>query len=148
MVFDPSCARCRDAGRGQFFTYQAGDGRAWHFDVTLAAALVRAHPETLGLVAVADLLEHAARNEVDEGHVAHVDEAVPLLAVTLEVDGLTAALLIDGNHRLRKLAALGVPEAQLYLLTEELTAGVIALGPDGPRSELGRLIQRGQAGAG
>jgi hypothetical protein len=147
-MFDPSCAHCRDAGVGQFFTHHGGDGRVWHFDVALAAQVALANPDTLGLVAVADLLEHAAHNEVDFAHVPHVDETLPLLAVTLETGDGPAALLIDGNHRLRKLAALGVPQAQLYLLTEELSQGVIALGPDGPRSELGRLIQRGQAGAG
>jgi hypothetical protein len=148
MVFDPPCARCRDAGGGQYFTYHSGDGRVWHFDVALAAQVALANHDTLGLVAVADLLEQAARNEVDDAHIPHVDETLPLLAVTLDTGDGPAALLIDGNHRLRKLAALGVPEVQLYLLTEELTAGVIALAPDGPRSELGRLIQRGQAGAG
>jgi len=141
------CARCRDGGRGQFYTYAFGDGRVWHFDVGLAARLARAHPETLGLVAVADLLEHARRNEVDAAHVQHVDETVPLLAVTLEVDGSPVGILIDGNHRLRKLAALGVPDARVYLLGRELTEAVIALGPGGPRSELGRMIQRGQGGA-
>jgi hypothetical protein len=148
MVFDPRCARCRDAGRGQYFSYHGGDGRAWHFDVALATQVALANPDTLGLVAVTDLLGHAARNEVDPDHVPHVDETRPLLAVTLDSGDGPAALLIDGNHRLRKLAALGVAEAQLYLLTEELTQDVIALGPDGPRSQLGWLIQRGQAGAG
>jgi hypothetical protein len=147
-MFDPGCARCRDAGVGQYFTYHSGDGRAWHFDVALATQVALANPDTLGLVAVSDLLAHATRNEVDPDHVPHVDETLPLLAVTLDTGDGPAALLIDGNHRLRKLAALGVAEAQLYLLTEELTQGVIALGPDGPRSELGRLIQRGQAGPG
>ena len=143
-VFDSGCARCRDAGRGQFFTYDCGDGRVWHFDVGLAAQVALAHPETLGLVAVADLLEHTRQNEVDAEHVPHVDETLPLLAVTLDVDGSPFAILIDGNHRLRKLAALGVPDAQVYLLDREQTEAVIALGPEGPRSELGRLIQRGQ----
>jgi hypothetical protein len=142
--FDPRCAKCRDAGQGQFFTYDFGDGRVWHFDVRRAAEVALAHPETLGLVAVADLLEHSHRNEVDLEHIHHVDETIPLLAVTLEVDGNTFAILIDGNHRLRKLAALGVPDAQVYLLDREQTQTVIALGPDGPRSELGRLIERGQ----
>ena len=85
--FDPSCARCRDGGRAQFYTYDFGDGRVWHFDVDLAARLAQAHPEMLGLIAVADLLEHTEHNEVDPAHVYHVDETVPLLAVTLEVDG-------------------------------------------------------------
>src|SRR5262245_8774796 len=148
MAFDPACAHCRDAGVGQYFTYDSGDGRAWHFDVDLAAQVAVANPDTLGQVAVADLPEHAPRSEGDPSHGFHVDETLPLLAVTLDTGDGPAALLIDCNHRLRKLAALGVPEAQLYLLTEELTQGVIALGPDGPRSQLGRLIQRGQAGAG
>ena len=113
----------------------------------LAARLAQAHPEALGLVAVADLLEHTALNEVDAAHVLRVDETTVLLAVTLEVDGSPVGILIDGNHRLRKLAALGMPDAQVYLLSPELTEAVIALGPDGPRSELGRLIQRGQGGA-
>ena len=148
MTFDPRCARCREGGRGQFYTYDSGDGRVWHFDVGLAMRLALAHPETLGLVAVADLLGHAGRNEVDALHVHHVDETVPLLAVTLEVDSALVCVLIDGNHRLRRLAALGVPDAQVYLLSRELTGGVIALGPDGPRSELGLMIQRlGEADA-
>jgi hypothetical protein len=141
--FDPSCARCRDRGRAQSYTYDFGDGRVWHFDVDLAARLAQAHPETLGLVAVADLLEHTEHNEVDAEHVQHVDETIPLLAVTLEVDGSPVGILIDGNHRLRKLAARGVADAQVYLLSRELTEAVIALGPDGPRSELGRMIQQG-----
>jgi hypothetical protein len=143
-VFDARCPRCRDAGRDQFFSYDCGDGRIWHFDVGLAARVARAHPETLGLVAVADLLAHTGRNEVDPEHVPHVDETIPFLAVTLDVDGSPFAILIDGNHRLRKLAALGVLDAQVYMLDREQTEAVIALGPDGPRSELGRLIQRGQ----
>ena len=147
MTFDPRCARCREGGGGQFYTYDLGDGRVWHFDVGLATRVALAHPGTLGLVAVADLLEHAAHNDIDTAHVQHVDETVPLLAVTLEVDGTEVGILIDGNHRLRKLAALGVPDAQVYLLTRALTEEVIALGPGGPRSELGRLIQRGQGGA-
>jgi len=142
--FDPRCAKCRDASQEQFFTYDLGDGRLWHFDVQRAAEVARAHPETLGLVAVADLLEHTSRNEVDPEHVPHVDETIPLLAVTLDVDGSPFAILIDGNHRLRKLVALGVPDAQVYWLDREQTQTVIALGPDGPRSELGRLIQQGQ----
>ncbi len=146
-MFDSLCARCRDAGRGQFYTYDCGDGRTWHFDVDLAARLALAHPETLGLVAVAELLEHTTRNEVDPEHIHHVDETIPLLAVTLHVDGSPFAILIDGNHRLRKLAALGVLDAQVYLLNREQTEAVIALGPDGPRSELGRSIQHGQEGA-
>ena len=141
--FDTSCARCRDGGRWQFYTYEFGDGRAWHFDVDLAAGLAQTHPETLGLVAVADLLEHTAHNEVDAEHVHHVDGTIPLLAVTLVVDGSEAGILIDGNHRLRKLALLGVADAQVYLLTRELTDAVIALGPDGPRSALGLMIQQG-----
>jgi hypothetical protein len=60
------------------------------------------------------------------------------------VDGSPFAILIDGNHRLHKLAALGVLDAQVYLLDREQTEAVIALGPDGPRSKLGRMIQRGQ----
>jgi MoxR-like ATPase len=64
--------------------------------------------------------------------------------VTLELDGNASALLIDGNHRLRKLAALGVLDAPVYLLNKELTEAVIALGPEGPRSELGRMIQQEQ----
>ena len=148
MTFDPRCARCREGGGGQFYTYDPGDGRVWHFDVGLAMRVALAHPETLGLVAVADLLGHAGRNEVDAAHVNHVDETLPLLAVTLEVDGSPLGILIDGNHRLRKLAALGIPDAQVYLLSRELTEGVIALGPDGPRSELGLMIQRlGEADA-
>ena len=140
---DPACARCRDGGRAQFYTYEFGDGRVWHFDVNLATRIAQAHPETLGLVAVADLLEHTAHNDIDAAHVQHVDETIPLLAVTLEVDGSPVGILIDGNHRLCKLAALGVADAQVSLLTKELTEAVIALGPDGPKSELGRLIQLG-----
>ena len=65
------------------------------------------------------------------------------------MDSALVCVLIDGNHRLRKLAALGVPDAQVYLLSRELTEGVIALGPDGPRSGLGLMIQRlGEADAG
>jgi len=143
-VIDPRCAKCRDAGQGQFFTYDFGDGRIWHFDVRRAAEVALTHSETLGLVAVADLLEHTSRNEVDPQHVHHVDETIPLLAGTLEVDENPFAILIDGNHRLRKLAALGVLDALVYLLNREQTQTVIALGPDGPRSELGRLIQQGQ----
>ena len=146
-MFDPCCVRCRDAGGGQFYTYEFGDGRVWHFDVGLAARVALEHPETLGLVAVADLLEHTRKNEVDEAHVHHVDETIPLLAVTLEVDGTLGAILIDGNHRLRKLAALGVTDVQVYVLNREQTEAVVALGPDGPRSELGRLIQQGPGGA-
>ena len=119
--FNTSCARCRDGGRAQFYTYEFADGRVWHFDVGLAGRIAEAHPETLGLVAIADLLEHARHNEVDAAHVRHVDETGPLLAVTLEVDGSPVGILIDGNHRLRKLAALGVPDAQVYLLVPELT---------------------------
>ena len=144
--FNTACVRCRDGGWAQFYTYEFGDGRVWHFDVGLAGRIAEAHPETLGLVAVADLLEHTRHNEVDADHVHHVDETIPLLAVTLEVGGRTVGILIDGNHRLRKLAALGVPDAQVYLLGPELTEAVIALGPDGPQSELGRLIQLGQGG--
>jgi hypothetical protein len=141
--FDTSCARCRDGGRAQFYTYEFGDGRVWHFDVGLATRIALAHPETLGLVAVADLLEHTEHNEVDAEHIQHVDENIPLLAVTLVVDGNEVGILIDGNHRLRKLAALGVADAQVYLLSRELTEAAIALGPDGPKSELGRMIQLG-----
>ena len=144
--FETSCARCRDGGRAQFYTYEFGDGRVWHFDVGLAARLAQAHPETLGQVTVADLLEHAAHNDIDTAHVQHVDETVPLLAVTLEVDGRPVGILIDGNHRLRKLAALGAADVQVCLLSPEQTEAVIALGPAGPRSELGRLIQLGQDG--
>ena len=143
-VFDASCAKCRDAGRIQCFTYETGDGRVWHFDVGPAAQIARAHPETLGVVAVADLLEHTCQNEVDQQHIHHVDETIPLLAVTLDVDGNVLALLIDGNHRLRKLAALGVPDAQVYLLDRKQTEAVIALGPEGPRAALGYMIQRKQ----
>src|SRR5262249_47647440 len=113
VSFDPRCARCREGGRGQFYTYDSGDRRVWHFDVGLALRVARAPPETLGVFSVADLLEHAAHNEVDTTHVHHVDETVPLLAVTLEVSGSAFGILIDGNHRLRKLAALGVPDAQV-----------------------------------
>jgi len=63
-VFDPRCVKCRDA-QGQYFTYDFGDGHIWHFDVQRAAAVALAHPETLGLVVVTDLLEHTSRNEVD-----------------------------------------------------------------------------------
>ena len=148
MAFDPHCARCRDAGAGQFFSFSSGDGRAWHFDVHLALQVARANPACLVVLAVADLLDHAARNQVDDAHVPHVDETVPLLAVTLDTGDGPGCILIDGNHRLRKLAALGVPEVRVYLLSEELTQQVIALGPDGPRSELGRRIQRGLEGTG
>ena len=75
MTFDPRCARCREGGRGQFYTYEFGDGRVWHFDVGLATRVALAHPGTLGLVA--DLLEHVAHNEVDATHVHHVDETPP-----------------------------------------------------------------------
>jgi hypothetical protein len=147
-VFDPRCPRCRDAGSEQYYTFDGGDGRLWHFDVGLAAQIALTHPETLGLVAVADLLAHAGRNEVDPAHVSHVDETIPLLAVTVEQGGGPVAVLIDGNYRLRKLAALGVADAQVYLLDREQTEAVIALGPDGPRSDLGHLIQRGLRDAG
>ena len=63
-MFDPRCVKCRDA-QGQYFTYDFGDGHIWHFDVQRAAAVALAHPETLGLVVVTDLLEHTSRNEVD-----------------------------------------------------------------------------------
>ena len=41
--FDPRCAKCRDASQEQFFTYDLGDGRLWHFDVQRAAEVALAH---------------------------------------------------------------------------------------------------------
>ena len=61
--FDARCARCRDAGRGQFFTYDGGDGRVWHFDVDRAARLATENPyynpRPVEYAGVRQLLENA-----------------------------------------------------------------------------------------
>jgi hypothetical protein len=117
----------------------------WVFDVTAAAAIIRAEPrETVSLPvgpwARAYGLDRDPGSDTaaipllgpgpgfSRAYAMTTDLTQPLIIATLLVTGgEPAALLIDGTHRLFKGHATGTAELPAYLLTEAETLAIRAL---------------------
>jgi hypothetical protein len=117
----------------------------WVFDITTAAAILRAKPrETVGLPvepwARAYGLDRDPSSDpgtipllgpgpgFNRAYAMTTDLTQPLIIATLPVTGdEPAALLIDGTHRLFKGHATGTAELPAYVLTEAETLAIRAL---------------------
>jgi hypothetical protein len=94
------------------------------FDVAAAKRIVAQEKSTVRPMPVASLMPLLMMVAVDPDHAEALDEAAlatPLIAVTAS-DG--RQLLIDGYHRLYRLAARGRETAAIHVLSAEQSARV------------------------
>jgi hypothetical protein len=129
----PPCRKCR-GGRETYWYYLGHE-----FDVDRARQLVAdgREPVEVEEESVRDSLKWS---QLDEGHVDHVNPAIPgviahVRYVTEQGEALRGHLLIDGHHRAARCRRDGRPFLA-YLLTEEESEAILLRGqlpPGTPR---------------
>ncbi len=132
------CSKCDEhqlirsgAYIGENWTGLINDVRTW-YDVGLAKMiLAKCPPIDVALLeeySVAELWENQVRHsETVEGHIGHVDMAVPILVATIGTadDGRDICQLIDGLHRVTRAHREGIATIKGIHLSHAFSRGLI-----------------------
>lgn len=118
-LFDANCPECQQKRQlPRIFTFERSDGQvfAWAIDLAIKFCSDGRMPFP---VPMQDLGTILGVNEINQGHLEHVDPRIPGIACTCgAINGCALLVLIDGSHRAARCLKERRPFL-VYTLTEE-----------------------------
>lgn len=139
------CSRCTRSGGESFWCLR----NRYIFDIDMARKFAASGHEKVELEP-ADVEYSVGRCEINQRHLAHVDETIPGIVAHLfypDEDGtiVHGHRLIDGHHRAARCLQLGIP-FYVIVLSEEESTRILMKSPKGARPRLvnGRPTRRSE----